>query len=185
MDVADATVPPTGEYYDRTLISRRGSMRKKIVIGAVVALSTVLLAGYGSDGDSSKKGKGHQADKAGKTDKSVSEGANPKQDGAASSHSAAVKREVTLEVRGSGSSQIYYNLDSNKMEKVTLPWKKTSTITLETDAEKKVGLGVSVVPGSVTGPDGMLRPADCVIIVDSEQVVDNSGGKSMCKYMVK
>ncbi|MBC3981495.1 hypothetical protein H8N01_02635 [Streptomyces sp. AC536] len=160
-------------------------MRKKIVIGAAVALSTVLLAGCGSDGDSSKKGKDHQADKAGKADKSVSEGVNPKQDGAAAGDGAAVKREVTLEVRGSGSSKIYYNLDSNKMETVKLPWKKTSTITLETDAEKKVGLGVSVVPGSVTGPDGMLRPADCVITVDGKQVADNSGGKSMCEYTVK
>ncbi|WP_217189770.1 hypothetical protein [Streptomyces buecherae] len=88
-------------------------------------------------------------------------------------------------MRGSGSSQIYYNLDSNKMETVKLPWKKTSTITLKTDAEKKVGLGVSVVPGSVTGPDGMLRPADCVITVDGKQVADNSGGESKCEYTVK
>lgn len=73
------------------------------------------------------------------------------------------------------------------MENVTLPWKKTSTITLTTDAEKKAGLSVSVVPGSVPGSDGMLQPAACVITVDGKKAADNQGGKSdkMCEYTVK
>ncbi|MFD9355608.1 hypothetical protein [Streptomyces sp. NPDC060031] len=32
-------------------------------------------------------------------------------------------------VLGTGQSRVYYNLRTNKMERVTLPWKKTETIT--------------------------------------------------------
>ncbi|MFE6777052.1 hypothetical protein [Streptomyces sp. NPDC057702] len=152
---------------------------RKIVIGAALALTTALLAGCGSDGDSSKDSTSDKADKA------VSTSGKPTADGAAESASDPVKREVTLEVRGTGSSQIYYNLDTNKMETVTLPWKKTSTLSLTTEAEKKVGLAVSVAPGSVADSGGTLRPADCVITVDGKKVADNRGGKSTCQYTVK
>ncbi|MEU7159173.1 hypothetical protein AB0A98_22450 [Streptomyces chrestomyceticus] len=37
--------------------------------------------------------------------------------------------------------------ENNKFEQVKLPWKKTSTITLSTDAERRIGLPVSVTPG--------------------------------------
>ncbi|WP_326587271.1 hypothetical protein [Streptomyces sp. NBC_01294] len=95
-----------------------------------------------------------------------------------------VTHEVTLEVLGTGQAQVYYNLNTNKFETVTLPWKKTETITLTTDAEKASGLSVSVVPGTVKGEDGMLRAAQCVITVDGKKVADNQGGRSktMCEY---
>ncbi|MFI0717369.1 hypothetical protein ACH4SK_43865 [Streptomyces inhibens] len=73
------------------------------------------------------------------------------------------------------------------MEKVKLPWKKTSTITLTTDAEKRIGTAVSAVPGSVPGSDGTLHAAACVITLDGKKVADNQSGKSdkMCQYKVK
>jgi len=54
-------------------------------------------------------------------------------------------------------------------------------------AELKVGVTVSVVPGSVKGPDGTLKPAPCTIEVDGKQVADNQDGKSAkpCEYKLK
>ncbi|MEU1782816.1 hypothetical protein ABZ545_25535 [Streptomyces abikoensis] len=146
---------------------------RKIITGVALALTAALLTGCGSD-DSSPAA----ADKPATS-------AQPK--AKAEGGSGEVKHEVTLEVLGSETTSVYYNLDTNKMEQVQLPWKKTSTITLTTDAEKKVGLLVSVVPGSVHGPDGMLHAAPCVITVDGKKVADNQDGKSdkMCEYKVK
>jgi hypothetical protein len=145
---------------------------RKIIMGAALVLTTSLLTGCGS------------SDSPAAADKSATSAqpkANPE------SGSGEVKHEVTVEVLGSGTTSVYYNLDTNRMEKVQLPWRKTSTITLTTDAEKEVGLGVSVVPGSVTGPDGMLHAAPCAITVDGKKVADNQGGKSgkMCEFKVK
>lgn len=55
------------------------------------------------------------------------------------------------------------------------------------DAELKVGVLVSVVPGSAKGADGMLKPAPCTIKVDGKQVADNQDGKSPqpCEYKLK
>ncbi|MFF9768266.1 hypothetical protein ACF1GT_16910 [Streptomyces sp. NPDC014636] len=142
---------------------------RKIITGTALLLAAALLTGCGSgDGPST-------------ADKSAS--AKPQQN----SGSGEVKHEVTLEVLGTGTSQVYYNLDTNKMETVKLPWKKTSTITLTTDAEKRIGTTVSVVPGSVPSSDGMLHAAACVITVDGKKVADNRGGKSdkPCEYKVK
>ncbi|MEU5418857.1 hypothetical protein ACFY1P_35215 [Streptomyces sp. NPDC001407] len=146
---------------------------RKIIMGSALLLTTALLTGCGSD------------DSPAKSDKAAAASTQPKAkpDGG----SGEVKHEVTLEVLGTGTTSVYYNLDTNKMEQVQLPWKKTSTITLTTDAEKNVGHGVSVVPGSVTGPDGMLHAAPCVITVDGKKVADNQDGKSdkMCEFKVK
>ncbi|WP_328387124.1 hypothetical protein OHS81_26355 [Streptomyces sp. NBC_00400] len=148
---------------------------RKIIIGTALVLTTSLLTGCGSDDKPAPAGKSAhaQADAGGK----------PGPD----SGSGEVKHKVTLEVLGTGTSQVYYNLDTNKMVTATLPWKKTSDITLTTDAEKRIGIGVSVVPGSVPASDGTLRAAACVITVDGKKVSDNKGGKSdkMCKYTVK
>ncbi|MFI9243885.1 hypothetical protein ACIGXF_15080 [Streptomyces sp. NPDC053086] len=142
---------------------------RKIITGTALLLAAALLTGCGSDDGPST------------ADKSAS--AKPRQN----SGSGEVKHEVTLEVLGTGTSQVYYNLDTNKMETVKLPWKKTSTITLTTDAEKRIGTTVSVVPGSVPSSDGMLHAAACVITVDGKKVADNQGGKSdkPCEYKVK
>ncbi|MFB6984606.1 hypothetical protein ACNPQN_32685 [Streptomyces sp. NPDC056297] len=142
---------------------------RKIIIGTALALATALLTGCGGGSVTN--------------DKPTKASGKPQPDTA----SGEVRHQVTLEVRGTGTSQVYYNLDTNKMETVTLPWKKTSTITLTTDAEKRAGLSVSLSPGSVSGPDGMLHAAACVITVDGKKVSDNQGGKSdkMCKYKVK
>ncbi|GHC39554.1 hypothetical protein [Streptomyces cinnamoneus] len=145
---------------------------RKIIMGAALALTATLLTGCGSDDSSAT------ADKP-----ATSAQPKAKPEGG----SGEVKHEVTLEVLGTGTSSVYYNLETNKMEQVQLPWKKTSTITLTTDAEKKAGHVVSVVPGSVPGPDGMLHAAPCVITVDGKKVADNQGGKSdkMCEYTLK
>ncbi|MGY4969558.1 LptM family lipoprotein [Streptomyces nigrescens] len=144
---------------------------RKIISGTALVLTAALLTGCGSD------------DGAPTADKPANASVKPKPE----SGSGEVKHEVTLEVLGRGTSQVYYNLNSNKFEKVKLPWKKTSTVTLTTDAEKRIGTTVSVVPGSVYNADGTLRAAACVITVDGKKVADNKGGKSdkMCKYDLK
>ncbi|MFH8789203.1 hypothetical protein [Streptomyces roseoverticillatus] len=147
---------------------------RKIIMGAALVLTTALLTGCGSD------------DGPAKSDKPAAS-TQPKAKTESGDGGSEVKHEVTLEVLGTGTTSVYYNLDTNKMEQVQLPWRKTSTITLTTDAEKKAGLGVSVVPGSVTGPDGMMHAAPCVITVDGKKVADNQDGKSdkMCEFKVK
>ncbi|MFI2242313.1 hypothetical protein [Streptomyces chrestomyceticus] len=147
---------------------------RKIVTGAALALAMALLAGCGSDGGSKPA-----ADKTG--DAKTKPQPQPHGTGGEAKHT------VTLEVLGTGSAQVYYNLDSNKFEQVTLPWKKTSTITLSTDAEKRIGLPVSVTPGSVPAPDGTLRAADCVITVDGKKVAEQKGSRAatICKYTVR
>lgn len=146
-------------------------MRKVISGAALVLTAALLLTGCGSN------------DGPPTTHKSANASGKAKPE----SGSSAIKHEVTLEVLGHGTSQVYYNLDTNKFEKVKLPWKKTSTVTLTTDAEKRIGTTVSVVPGSVYNADGTLRAAACVITVDGKKVADNKGGQSdkMCKYDVK
>lgn len=147
-------------------------MRKIITGAALVLTTTALLTGCGSDDSPATADKPAKATQP----KAKPEGG-----------SGEVKHEVTLEVLGTGTTSVYYNLDTNKFEQVQLPWKKSATITLTTDAEKKVGLGVSVVPGSVTGSDGMLHAAPCVITVDGKKVADNQNGKSdkMCEFKLK
>ncbi|WP_411145695.1 lipoprotein [Streptomyces sp. x-80] len=144
---------------------------RKIISGTALVLTAALLTGCGSD------------DGPPKADKSANASMKPKP----GSGNSEVKHEVTLEVLGHGTSQVYYNLNTNKMEKVQLPWKKTSTVTLTTDAEKRIGTTVSVVPGSVYNADGTMRAAACVITVDGKKVADNEGGKSnkMCEYNLK
>jgi major membrane immunogen (membrane-anchored lipoprotein) len=143
----------------------------KIKTSAALILAAALLTGCGNSNGTSPT----TAEKTAEAKQNVS----PKE-----TTEGEITHEVTLEVQGTGQAQVYYNLSTNKMETVTLPWKKTETMTLTTDAEKASGLSVSVVPGSVEGADGFLRPAPCVITVDGKKVADNQGGKSntMCEY---
>ncbi|MFC5721712.1 hypothetical protein ACFP1Z_16185 [Streptomyces gamaensis] len=94
--------------------------------------------------------------------------------------------DVTLEAQDTGKTSIYYTLETNHFEQVTLPWKKSGKVTLK-DAELKVGRTVSVVPGTVQDPDGTLRAGSCVIYVDGKKVSDNQNGKSNkgCEYKLK
>ncbi|MER7106440.1 hypothetical protein [Streptomyces sp. NPDC000229] len=152
-------------------------MRKTVTTTALV-LAAALLTGCGGS--------------SGRTDdpKPASDAPSGKPS-EASKGDGPVSHQVTLEVQGTGSALVYYNLDTNKGEQVTLPWKKTATITFTTEAEKKVGTVVSVVPGSVQAADGKLKAAPCVITVDGKKVADNKGANdkdpssSMCKYTLK
>ncbi|WP_431981459.1 hypothetical protein [Streptomyces qinglanensis] len=140
-----------------------------------VVTAAVVLTACGSDG-------GDKAASAGKTAPDAKKAADT------GAHGGEVKRKVTLEVRGKGplAQAIYYQLGSNGSETGSLPWKKTETLTL-TPAQQKAGVLVSVVPGSVAGPDGTLKPGACVITVDGREVADNQGGKSDkgCEYKVR
>ncbi|MFD9337777.1 hypothetical protein ACFWBF_25765 [Streptomyces sp. NPDC060028] len=154
---------------------------RKIITGTTLVLTAALLTGCGSEGkEAAAKPTSATTATAGHT---TGNGKSQPNTGG-----GEVKHEVTLEVLGTGQSQVYYNLQTNKMEQVTLPWKKTGTITLTTEAEKKIGESVSVVPGSVHGSDGMLHAAGCVITVDGKKVADNQDGKAdtkICQYLVK
>ncbi|TDU80305.1 hypothetical protein [Streptomyces sp. KS 21] len=155
---------------------------RKIVTGTALVLAAGLLTGCGSGGSKSEEAKGSTA--PGKPAATAS--SSPSGSGKPASGGGEVSHEVTLEVLGSGPAQVYYNLASNKGEQVTLPWKKTETITFTTEAEKRIGTTVSVVPGSVQAADGMLKPASCVITVDGKKVADNQDGKTpMCNYRLK
>ncbi|MGI5341702.1 hypothetical protein ACQEVS_32000 [Streptomyces sp. CA-181903] len=147
---------------------------RKTVMAVVTVATAALLAGCGGGGKSDDKGdKGASASQGAKAE--PQEGADK-----------GASHQVTLEVRGKGTTQIYYNLDGNGAQQVTLPWKRTATIAPE-GAERKVGRLVSVVPGSSQAENGMLRAASCTILVDGKKVADNQDGKSNkpCEYKLK
>jgi hypothetical protein len=95
--------------------------------------------------------------------------------------------EVSFEVGGKGKSSVYYNLDTNRSEQVTLPWKKSDKLTL-TSTERKVGITVSVVPGPTMVSSGQLGAAPCSITVNGKKVAEDPGGadgKHMCEYTLR
>ncbi|WP_329416507.1 hypothetical protein OG802_33160 [Streptomyces sp. NBC_00704] len=106
--------------------------------------------------------------------------------GGPSSGKKGVTHEVVFEVGGKGATRVMWIGNTNHFEQVTLPWTKTESVQLE-GAELKVGLLVSVVPGYVKGPDGLLKLAPCSIKVDGKQVADNQDGKSPgpCEFKLK
>ncbi|MFJ9802292.1 hypothetical protein [Streptomyces wuyuanensis] len=154
---------------------------RKTVAATALALAAVLLTGCGDGTGKHSGGKGD-----GDTGRGTEQAAKPDAGAGAGDAGGRAKREVTLEVLGTGTAQIAYTLDSSKFEQVTLPWKKTATIEL-TAAEQRVGRLVSVVPGSVQSSDGLLRAAACAITVDGRKVADNEEGKSAkpCQSRVK
>jgi hypothetical protein len=84
-------------------------------------------------------------------------------------------------------SSVYYNLDTNHSEQVTLPWKKSDELTLSS-TERKVGITVSVVPGPMRLSNGQFAAAPCSITVDGKKVAENPGGadgKHMCEYTLR
>lgn len=180
-------------------------MRKTVTGLALVAAAALLtgLTGCGSDGGADKSaGSGGKdgaaeaparpSDGGGQRDGESSKGAegssgsSSKGGAEGGAEDGEVKREVTLEVSGEGKTQVYYTAGTNATEQVTLPWSKTVTLSL-TEAERKVGVLVSVVPGSVMNDSGELTAGSCVIKVDGKKVDDNGNGKDIsgCEYTVK
>lgn len=152
-------------------------MRKTATLAITLLAAAALLTGCGSE----KKDAGPA--KPGEASPSVSASGGAK---GSSSGKKGVPHQVVFEVGGTGAAQVMWIGNTNHFEQVTLPWTKTESMQLE-GAELKVGVTVSVVPGSVKGPDGMLKPAPCTIKVDGKQVADNQDGTSdeHCKYELK
>ncbi|MEU6659078.1 hypothetical protein [Streptomyces sp. NPDC046821] len=153
-------------------------MRRTVTGIALVAAAAALLTGCGSgSGGGDGKQAGQDASKAPSQAASTPAGKPAGEE---------ATREVTFEVLGHGSTQVFWTAGDSSTEQVKLPWSKTIQLSLK-GAELKVGSLVSIVPGSVAGSDGQLRPAPCVIKVDGKQVADNEQGKSIagCKYLVK
>ncbi|MGW0538164.1 hypothetical protein [Streptomyces sp. NPDC003032] len=144
-------------------------MRRTLTIAALIAAAGLLTACGGSDSGHKKE----QADKA---------------PAAASSNAGAKGQdktyEVTLEVGGKGKTSVFYYAGSDGNQQVTLPWKKTEKVTLNS-TERKVGITMHVVPGPVILPGGKAAAAPCSITVDGKQVAKDAGGstgKHACKY---
>ncbi|MFJ9668970.1 hypothetical protein ACIRPP_30925 [Streptomyces sp. NPDC101219] len=159
-------------------------MRRARTIIAIAAAAG-LLAACGGSGDDDKKPAADQgaaassAPAAGGQDKEKDD-----EKGTDGGDRADKTYEVTLEVGGSGSTSVYYVLGTNRTEQVSLPWKKSDSITLNS-TQRKVGTIVSVVPGPVTQSDGRLAAAPCSITVDGKKVVDDPGGAEgnhICQY---
>ncbi|MFE7838207.1 hypothetical protein ACFU53_19770 [Streptomyces sp. NPDC057474] len=128
----------------------------------------VLLTGCGGDAGNSK-----ESTSGGKATAEASESVST-----SGGSGGGATHEVTLEVSGEGTTQVIYHAESVGSGQQTLPWTKTETVEL-TEAERTVGYRlVTVVPGSITKPDGTLQQAPCVIKVDGKKVTDNNGGKS-------
>ncbi|MDK0521369.1 hypothetical protein [Streptomyces sp. ML-6] len=148
-------------------------MRKTATLTISLLAAAVLVTGCGSEKKDTGPARTSETSASGEAKGS-------------SSGKKGVPHQVVFEVGGTGATQVMWNGSSNHFEQVTLPWTKTESMQLE-DAELKVGVTVSVVPGSVKGPDGMLKPAPCTIKVDGKQVADNQDGKSAkpCEYKLK
>jgi len=146
---------------------------RRTVTGMALVMAAALLTGCG--GSSGGEGSGEKGSAA-------KSSAQPDTDAGGEQ----ATREVTFEVEGAGKTRIFYGAGTSEAENVTLPWTKTTEVTLK-KAQLKVGMPVSIVPGSVKGDDGMYRAASCVIKVDGKKVADNDDGKSEkgCMYMLK
>jgi len=146
-------------------------MRRAMTTTALIAAAGLMTA-CGSSGD----------DKAERADKGTpTSSPKPASDGQDRTY------EVSFEVGGKGKSSVYYNLDTNRSEQVTLPWKKSNKLTLNS-TERKVGITVSVVPGPVMLSNGQFAAAPCSITVDGKKVAEDPGGadgKHMCKYTLR
>ncbi|MFD4005098.1 hypothetical protein [Streptomyces rubiginosohelvolus] len=101
---------------------------RKIHIGASLAMAAVLLTGCGAEEPAKdSKAKGPAAEATGKPQGSGGNG-------------EGTPHEVTIEVKGTGSSTVMYTLDDSDFEQITLPWKKTATIAAR-GAEREEGSG--------------------------------------------
>ncbi|MFC8373898.1 MULTISPECIES: hypothetical protein [unclassified Streptomyces] len=146
--------------------------RATTVTALIVAAGLMTACGGGSSSDGEKK------ERAGGS--TVASSSGPASEGEDRTY------EVTIEVGGEGKTSVYYNLDTNRSEQVTLPWKKSGELTLNS-TQRKVGTIVSVVPGPVKMSNGQLGAAPCSITVDGKKVVEDEGGvegKHLCEYTI-
>ncbi|MEV0442893.1 hypothetical protein AB0I84_27850 [Streptomyces spectabilis] len=148
----------------------------KRVAGIAVVTAVVLLTGCGGEGGGkAKDGKGTEQSKASaRKDKSGDGG-------------AAQSFEVVLEVGGKGKPSLGWSADTNHFEnQVTLPWKKTVTVSLE-EAELKSGRLLSLSPQSVPAAEGLQYVfPPCTITVDGKVVDKSAGGEDGgCEYQLK
>ncbi|MEU2723865.1 hypothetical protein [Streptomyces smyrnaeus] len=143
---------------------------RRTVAGAAWVMVGVLVTGCGGGSDGN-----------GESDDKPAAAATPKDKwGPPETH------EVTLQVSGTGSSQIGWADGTSHFETATLPWKKTAQVTLE-GAQLKEGVQLYVTPQAVKGADGKFVFPPCVLKVDGKKVDENAGGQSSqgCKYTLK
>ncbi|MET8117569.1 hypothetical protein [Streptomyces prasinus] len=155
-------------------------MRRAMTIMALVAAAGLVTACGGSGADDKKPA----ADKGAAVSSKPTVDGQDETDEADTADKADKTYEVVLEVGGSGKSSVYYVLGTNRMEQVSLPWKKSDSITLNS-TQRKVGTIVSVAPGPVAQSNGQLAAAPCSITVDSKKVVEDPGGaegKHLCEF---
>ncbi|MFF6998306.1 hypothetical protein ACFY93_25550 [Streptomyces sp. NPDC008313] len=151
-------------------------MRRAMTVTAFIAAAGLMTACGSGGGDDGGDGKKEHAGKSTATTSS-----KPASDGRDKTY------EVSFEVGGKGRSNVYYNLDTNHFEQVTLPWKKSDKLTLNS-TERKVGITVSVVPGPVLRSNGRMAAAPCSITVDGKKVTEDPGGadgKHKCEYTLR
>ncbi|MFF1692041.1 hypothetical protein ACFVXC_00155 [Streptomyces sp. NPDC058257] len=149
-------------------------MRKTVVGVAVAMVVALLLTGCGSGGNGAKADAGNSTNSPKESAKPTSKWGKPK------------TYEVTVAVEGKGKPNILYITDTNHSAQVSLPWKKTSDVTLE-GAYLKSGTTISVSSQAVLTPSGSFDFPPCSIKVDGETVAEYAGGESAkgCKYHLK
>ncbi len=155
-------------------------MRRAMTIIALVAATGLVTACGGSGADDKKPA----ADKGAAVSSKPTADGRDETDEADAADKTDKTYEVVLEVGGSGKSSLYYVLGTNRMEQVSLPWKKSDSITLNS-TQRKVGTIVSVAPGPVAQSNGQLAAAPCSITVDGKKVVEDPGGaegKHLCEF---
>ncbi|GAA3112719.1 hypothetical protein ACFQ0X_43160 [Streptomyces rectiviolaceus] len=148
---------------------------RKTVVGVTAAMSAaLLLTGCGSGGDGAKADAGSSATSPKGSTKPTSKWGKPK------------TYEVTVAVEGKGKGNVLYITDTNHSAQVSLPWKKTTDVTLE-GAYLKSGTTVSVSSQAVLTASGSFDFPPCSITVDGKTVAEYAGGESAkgCKYHLK
>ncbi|MER6255849.1 hypothetical protein ABT224_31310 [Streptomyces sp. NPDC001584] len=147
-------------------------MRRTMTGVTVCAAAAVLLTGCGSA----------EPKPAGESERPAASASGS----SAPAKAGGATHEVTLEVGGTGKTAVMYSGIGSGFEQQTLPWSKSGTAEL-TAAEQKVGYLLNVVPGTITGPDGKLQQAPCVIKVDGKKVAESDGVTTVkgCSYTIK
>ncbi|MGW6027728.1 hypothetical protein [Streptomyces sp. NPDC055099] len=139
-----------------------------------MTMAAALLAGCGGGGDDAKADAGRSTKPAQEPVKAASKWGKPK------------TYEVTVAVEGEGKPLITYVTDTLHSQQATLPWKKTTAVTLE-GAFLKSGINLSVGAQAVMTPSGSFDFPPCSIKVDGKTVASYAGGGSSkgCKYHLK
>lgn len=147
---------------------------RKAIAGTALLTAAVLLTGCGSSGSDAKDTAKKDVAAKPSTTPTTGKWGEPE------------THDVTLEVQGKGTPSVMWIAGTNDMEQVTLPWKKTTKVTLK-GAELKLGSLISVQSQGVPGPNGRYVFPPCVIKVDGKTVAQNDDGEDSkgCKYELK